>query len=58
MIKIPADLKQEITRIIAGHLDLYELVAESVTDEIVSLLEQRICCSTTESSPSPHLAGK
>jgi hypothetical protein len=38
---ITEDIKQKIVRIIAGHLDLYEPVAESITDEIVDLLEQR-----------------
>jgi hypothetical protein len=39
-LKITEDIKSKIVRIIAGHLDLFEPVAESVTDEIVHLLEQ------------------
>jgi hypothetical protein len=38
-------LKNEITEIIAGHLDLYWPTAESITDEIVNLLELRTSCS-------------
>lgn len=40
--------KELITRAIAGHLDLYEPVAESITDEILDLLRRRISCLSTE----------
>jgi hypothetical protein len=42
---ITEKLKDEIAEVIVGHLDLYRPIAESITDEIVSLLELRISCS-------------
>ena len=35
-------IKDEITDIIAGHLDLYRPIAESITDEVVVVLARRI----------------
>ena len=37
-------LRASITQVIATHLDLYEPVAESLTDEIVDLLRRHISC--------------
>lgn len=39
--RVAKNVKDEITDIICDHLDLYRPVAESITDEILNLLELR-----------------
>jgi len=41
-------LKSEITKLIAGHFEVYRPTVEGLTDEILSLLEQHISCSLPE----------